>query len=160
MTWVAYVGLKQSDLHALSAFEVIATQYPGMVVALRRFRTLRFDTTASRSQCELALGASFEWVNPNRSVFSLQEGPWVSSKGRQVVVHVSPKTPSVLTPPVRFKQLLPDVGPVLESVTWVFQVADHVDGDSVMSQMVTSTRRGVGLVCNPVFETATLIAVT
>lgn len=160
MMWVAYIGLKQSDLHALSAFEVLSTHFPDDVMGLRRFRTLAFESSASRSDCEAALGASFEWVNPNRSVLSLQEGPWVSQKGRVVVVQVSPKVPSVLPAPVRFKQLLPDVGPVFESVTWVFQVAAHVDGGMVMSQMVESTRRGVGLVCNPVFETATLMAVT
>ncbi|NDD66346.1 hypothetical protein EBZ35_01660 [bacterium] len=160
MKWVVYIGLKQSDLHALSAFEVLSAQCPNELHSLRRFRTLTFEAQASRAQCEAAVGSCFEWVNPNRSVFSLQDGPWVTQPGRYVAVQVAPKTPSVLSPPVRFKQLLPDVGPVVESVTWVFQVADHVEDEQVMSQMVLSTRRGTGLVCNPVFETATLIGLT
>lgn len=156
MTTTVYIGLIQSDLHAMSAFEIISS-HTDQLVALRRYRTLSFVTNAPVGVCQQAVTACFEWVNPNKSRFTMNVGPWESEVEKPIVIRVQPTVPMRVSIPLPFKTLLPDVDVVTESVSWVFYVKDGIEANQVLSDWVISTQRGVGLLCNPIFESADIV---
>jgi phosphoribosylformylglycinamidine (FGAM) synthase PurS component len=169
-TFSLYTTLKNTDLHALSAFEAL-TELLGQhqLVQLRRFQKWELTLSAASQseatqQLDTVLKQSFILANTNKEHFYIDVLPELSHSPNRssFLVQVTPKQPQDFQSTIdRIQQ---KTGVLFQHLTrsllWEISIKDDGQPSSrqaLLDQLVLTQSRKQGLLVNPLYETANVL---
>lgn len=166
-----YIGLQQSDLHCISAFEAIH-QSLGFsdLKHLSRYRTLTLsvaDLTEKDAvaHCKDYLSNAFDLVNPNKeTVFTDIKPTSIKSETAVIGFNVRNSESSMRQIRVRSMMKFPKIQSIEQGLLWVLTVSQLTNDDDALLRSVdavcgATTSRSHGLLVNPLFETYSIVRI-